>query len=94
MPLYRRVPKFGFKNINRKEYRGINLRDLQNLADKKNITEINIDVLIENGMASKNDLVKILGAGELTAKIEVSAHGFTKTAQAAIETQGGTATKI
>lgn len=94
MPLYRRVPKFGFKNINRKEYRGVNLRDLQSLAEKKNITEINIEVLIENGLASKNDRVKILGAGELKAKLEVSAHGFTKTAQAAIENQGGTASKI
>lgn len=90
MPLYRRVPKFGFKNINRKEFRGINLHALQELADKKNITEINKDVLIENGLARKNDLIKILGMGELTAKLEVVANGFTKTAQAAIEAQGGT----
>lgn len=94
MPLYRRVPKFGFKNINRKEYRGINLLVLQELADKKNIIEINKDVLIENGLATKNDLIKILGMGELTAKLEVTANGFTKTAQAAIEAQGGTVTKI
>jgi len=94
MPLYRRVPKFGFKNINRKEYRGVNLQVLQQLADKKNITEITKDVLIENGLADKNDLIKILGMGELTAKLEVTANRFTKTAQAAIEAQGGTVTKI
>ncbi len=94
MPLYRRVPKFGFKNINRKEYRGINLQLIQELADKKKITTINVDVLIENGMARKNDLVKILGMGELTAKLEVTAHGFTKSAQAAIEAQGGSVTKM
>jgi len=94
MPLYRRVPKFGFKNINRKEYRGINVEVLQGLADKLNITIINKDVLIENGLANKNDLIKILGMGELKAKLEVTANGFTKTAQAAIENQGGTVTKI
>ena len=94
MPLYRRVPKFGFKNINRKEYRGINLQLIQELADKKKIATINVDVLIENGLARKNDLVKILGMGELTAKLEVTAHGFTKSAQAAIEAQGGSVTKM
>ena len=94
MPLYRRVPKFGFKNINRKEYRGINLQLIQELADKKKITTIDVDVLIENGLARKNDLVKILGMGELTAKLEVTAHGFTKSAQAAIEAQGGSVTKM
>lgn len=94
MPLYRRVPKFGFKNINRKEYRGVNLHDLQELVDKKKITSVDIDALVENGLAKKNDLVKILGMGELKAKLEVTAHGFTKTAQAAIESQGGTVTKI
>ena len=94
MPLYRRVPKFGFKNINRKEYRGINVEALQELADKMNITTINKDVLIENGLANKNELIKILGSGELKAKLEVTANGFTKTAQAAIEAQGGTVTKI
>ncbi len=94
MPLFRRVPKFGFKNINRKEYRGVNLSVLQELADNKEVTEINKEILIENGLASKNDLIKILGNGELKAKLEVTANGFTKTAQAAIEAQGGTATKI
>lgn len=94
MPLYRRVPKFGFKNINRKEYRGINLKVLQELADKRSVTVITKDVLVENGLAKKNDLIKILGVGELTAKLEVTANGFTKTAQAAIEAQGGTVTKM
>ena len=94
MPLFRRVPKFGFKNINRKEYRGVNLSVLQELADNKKVTQINKEILIENGLASKNDLIKILGNGELKAKLEVTANGFTKTAQAAIEAQGGTATKI
>ena len=94
MPLYRRVPKFGFKNINRKEYIGVNLHDLQELVEKKNLAVIDIATLIDNGLASKNDLVKILGMGELKAKLEVTAHGFTKTAQAAIESQGGTVNKI
>jgi len=94
MPLYRRVPKFGFKNINRKDYRGINLSVLQTLAENTKATEINLEILIENGLASKNDLVKILGNGELKAKLNVTANGFTKTAQAAIEAQGGTVNKI
>lgn len=94
MPLFRRVPKFGFKNINRKDFRGINLNVLQELVDKNNISEVNIDVLIENGLAKKNDLVKILGGGELKAKLNVTANGFTKTAQAAIEAQGGSVTNI
>lgn len=94
MPLYRRVPKFGFKNINRKDYCGINISTLQNLVDDKNITVINMDVLVENGIVGKNDLVKILGMGELKAKLDVTVHAFTKTAQEAIEAQGGTATKI
>ncbi|UBM61706.1 50S ribosomal protein L15 [Candidatus Sulfidibacterium hydrothermale] len=91
MPLFRRVPKFGFKNINRKEYQGVNLDVLQKLADEKNLTVINQEVLIENGLVSKNDLIKILGRGELKAKLEVSAHAFTKTAKTAIEAQGGQA---
>lgn len=94
MPLYRRVPKFGFKNINRKEYRGINLNILQELADKTKATDITIDILIENGLVSSKDRVKILGGGELKAKLNVTANGFTKTAQAAIEAQGGTVNKI
>lgn len=94
MPLYRRVPKFGFKNINRKEYRGINIDALQKLADEKQLTNFDVEVLISNGLASKNDLVKILGRGELKAKIEVKAHAFSASAISAIEAQGGIATKI
>ena len=93
MPLYRRVPKFGFKNINRIEYQGINIDVIQALADK-GITTINQEVLIENGLVGKNDLIKILGRGELKAKVEVNAHAFTATAQKAIEAAGGVATKL
>ncbi len=89
MPLQRRVPKFGFTNINRVEYKGINLDTLQILVEKLNISEISLDVIRENGLAAKNDLVKILGRGELTAKIKVSANGFSATAKAAIEAAGG-----
>ena len=94
MPLFRRVPKFGFININRKEYRGINVETLQKLADDKKVSAINLEVLMENGLASKNDLIKILGQGELKAKLDVTAHAYSKSAVAAIEAQGGTATKI
>jgi large subunit ribosomal protein L15 len=94
MPLFRRVPKFGFKNINRKEYRGVNIDTLQKLADEKKITTINIDVLIENGLASKNDLIKILGRGKLKSKLEVTAHSFSASAISAIEAQAGTVNKI
>lgn len=91
MPLQRRVPKFGFKNINRVEYKGINLDALQYLAEKKNITEITPAILKENGMVAKKDLVKILGRGELKAKLKVTVHGYSATAKAAIEAAGGTA---
>jgi len=94
MPLQRRVPKFGFKNINRVEYRGINLDTLQALADNKSITEITPSVLVENGLATKRDLIKILGRGELKATLKVSAHKFSKTAEAAIAAAGGEATSI
>ncbi len=94
MPLQRRVPKFGFKNINRKEYKGINIDTLQALADKKNIAVIDVDALIKAGLAQKNDLIKILGNGKLTSKLEVKAHAFSKSAQEAIEALEGTATKI
>ncbi len=94
MPLFRRVPKFGFKNINRKDYQGINLDTLQQLVDDKKVAVVDQAVLIENGLVSKNDLVKILGRGELNAKLVVSAHAFTKTAKAAIEAQGGQANII
>ena len=94
MPLQRRVPKFGFNNINRKEYKGINIEVLQGIAEAKSIAAISPDVLIEAGLVSKNDLVKILGNGTLTAKLEVKAHAFSKSAQAAIEAANGTAVKL
>ncbi len=90
MPLQRRVPKFGFTNINRKDYQGINLDTLQNWVDDGKITDVvDLDVLISTRLATKNDLVKILGRGELKAKLKVSAHKFTATAKAAIEAAGG-----
>ncbi len=89
MPLQRRVPKFGFKNINRVEYKGINLDSIQQLVDNKKVTEITKEILIENGLASKKDLIKILGRGELKASLKVTAHKFSATAQAAIEKAGG-----
>ena len=89
MPLQRRVPKFGFKNINRVEYKGINLDSVQALADKLKIDAIDVDTLINNGLANKKDLVKILGRGELKSKLKISAHGFSKTAIAAVEAKGG-----
>jgi len=92
MPLQRRVPKFGFKNINRVEYVGVNLHKLQELVDNNKITDtVTFDILIENRLARKNDLVKILGYGELKAKLNVTVHKFTATAKAAIENAGGTA---
>jgi large subunit ribosomal protein L15 len=94
MPLARRVPKFGFKNRNRVEYRGINISTLQKLVDDKKVKAVDQEVLIKNGLAKKNDLIKILGMGELKAKLDVSAHAFTKSAIAAIEAQGGKTTKI
>ncbi|HEY9113099.1 MAG TPA: 50S ribosomal protein L15 [Bacteroidales bacterium] len=94
MPLYRRLPKFGFKNINRVEYRGVNISDLQQLVDSQKVTSVDKEILIKNGLARKNDLIKILGRGELKAKLEVKAHAFTKTAIAAIEAQGGSAIKM
>jgi large subunit ribosomal protein L15 len=94
MPLQRRVPKFGFKNINRVEYHGINLDVLQNLAENKKITSIDVQVLVANGLASKRDRVKILGRGEIKTKLDVKAHAFSATAKAAIEAQGGTTATI
>ena len=94
MPLQRRVPKFGFKNPFRVEYHGINLDTLQKLADEKKVKAVTPELLVENGLANKKDLVKILGRGELKAKLEVSAHGFSKTAISAIEAAGGTATSL
>jgi large subunit ribosomal protein L15 len=90
MPLQRRVPKFGFTNINRKEYQGINLDTLQQFFDDKNIKDtVDFETLIGLGLAGKTDMVKILGRGELTAKLKVSAHTFTASAQKAIEAAGG-----
>jgi large subunit ribosomal protein L15 len=90
MPLQRRVPKFGFTNINRKEYQGINLDKLQSLVDSVKITDtVSLEVLIANRLAGKNDLVKILGNGELKAKLNITVHKFTATAKSAIESAGG-----
>lgn len=94
MPLVRRLPKFGFTNINRKEYQAINVEALQLLAETKNVTIINPEVLVENGLAHKKDLIKILGNGTLTAKLEVKAHGFSASAIAAIEAAGGVTEKL
>ncbi|WP_308992980.1 50S ribosomal protein L15 [Mariniflexile litorale] len=95
MPLQRRVPKFGFTNINRVEYQGINLDTLQQLADDKKIGDtVDFETLFTNGLIGKNDLVKILGRGELKAKLKVSAHKFTASAKAAIEAAGGEAVTL
>ena len=94
MPLQRRVPKFGFKNINRVEYKGINVSTLQALADSKGLTKIGIEELQNAGIISKGRLVKILGNGELTAKLEVAAHAFSKKAEEVIAAAGGTVTKL
>lgn len=94
MPLQRRVPKYGFKNINRKEYKGINLSTLQALADKSGISEFTPEVMINAGLVSKNTLIKILGKGELKAQLTVKAHAFSETAKKAIEAVNGTAEKI
>ena len=95
MPLQRRVPKFGFKNINRKDYQGINLDTLQKLVDEKKIkSELDFNTIVELRLARKNELVKILGRGELKAKLKVSAHKFTATAKAAIEAAGGEAVTL
>jgi len=94
MPLQRRVPKFGFKNPNRVEYNGVNLDVLQELVTKHNLTVVDFDTLKAHGLVSKNDLVKILGRGELTAKVEVKAHAFSASAQKAIEAAGGSIVKL
>jgi len=91
MPLQRRVPKFGFKNINRVEYKAINIDTLQGLADNHKIDNINLEVLMNHGLASSKDLIKILGRGELKAKLTVEAHKFSASAKAAIEANGGEA---
>jgi len=94
MPLQPRLPKFGFKNINRVEYKGVNLDMLQNLSEKLGVNEISHDLLVQNGICGKKDLVKVLARGELKTKMNVIAHGFSATAKAAIENLGGTATTL
>ncbi len=94
MPLQRRVPKFGFKNINRVEYKAINLDIIQSLIERRNVTEITPEVLKENGLVGNNELVKILGRGELKAKISITAHKFSQTAKSLIEAQGGNCSEI
>ena len=95
MPLQRRVPKFGFKNINRVEYKVINLDTIQALVDSKKIKdELTFEILLANGLARKNDLVKILGRGDLTSKLNITMHKFTSSSQAAIEEAGGVVTSL
>ena len=94
MPLHRRLPKWGFTNRNRIEYRGINVDVLQALYESKNISVIDPEILYANGLVGKNDLVKVLGRGELKAKLEVKAHAFSDKAKEAIEAQGGVASII
>ena len=94
MPIQRRVPKFGFKTINRVEYKAINISTLQKLAEDKNLEKIGIQELLDAGFISSSQLVKILGKGTLTAKLDVEAHAFSKSAEAAIQAVGGTAVKI
>jgi large subunit ribosomal protein L15 len=94
MPLQRRVPKHGFKNINRKEYKAVNLSTLEELAERKKLTKIDVQTLVNAGLVSRNGLVKILGNGKLTKKLEVKAHAFSTTAQKAIEELKGSIEKI
>lgn len=89
MPLQRRIPKFGFKNPNRIEYKAINLDTIQGLADASKEKAITVELLVANGLVGKNDLVKVLGRGDLTAKVDVSAHKFSGTASESIEKAGG-----
>ena len=94
MPLQRRLPKFGFKNPFRVEYNGINLDTVQALAEKKKLSSVDVKTLVANGLAGKNDLVKILGRGEMKGKMDIQAHAFSASARTAIESKGGTATVI
>jgi len=94
MPLQRRLPKFGFKNINRVEYQVVNLSSIQKLAETKNLEKITIDDMVVAGLVSAKGLVKVLGNGTLTVKVEVVANAFSKTAEEAIQNVGGTATKL
>ncbi|MDR0419440.1 MAG: 50S ribosomal protein L15 [Prevotellaceae bacterium] len=94
MPLQRRLPKFGFRNPNRVEYKAINLYTIEVLAEKMNLEVINQEILVAAGLVSKNDLVKILGKGTLSKKLEITAHAFSKSAVSAIEAQQGKAIKL
>ncbi|MCS6967113.1 MAG: 50S ribosomal protein L15 [Cytophagales bacterium] len=94
MPLYRRIPKFGFKNINRIEYKPVNLDDIQALVEKTGVTTITPEFLYQHGMVAKKDLIKILSRGTLTSAVEISAHAFSASAIANIEKVGGKAIKI
>lgn len=92
MPLQRRIPKGGFKNINRVEYAAINLDVIQKLVDAKGYSKVDFSTLVENHLVGKNELVKILGRGEIKAKVDIAAHAFSETAKKAIEAVGGTTT--
>jgi large subunit ribosomal protein L15 len=94
MPLQRRVPKFGFKNNNKEYFKAVNLDVLEGLAEKTNVENISLQLLVDNGIVSKNDKVKILGRGEIKKKVSVEAHAFSATAVKAIENAGGTATTV
>ena len=94
MPLQRRVPKFGFKNINRVEFKGINLDTLQIIVEKNKLKAINPKTIVENGLANKKDLIKVLGRGELKTKVDITAHGFSAKAKSTIEELGGKAELI
>lgn len=94
MPLQRRLPKSGFKNVNRVEYKAINLDIIQALVNAKNLTSVSVQDLVQAGYVSKGQLVKVLGNGQLTSKIDVQANGFSKSAEAAIIALGGNATKL
>ena len=94
MPLQRRLPKFGFKNINHKEYLAINLSTLQKIVEKQNVEKIGIEELVKAGLTNGKELVKILGNGQLTSKVDVEANAFSKTAEDAIKAVGGNTTII
>ena len=94
MPLQRRVPKFGFKSLNKIEFKPVNLDTLQVLAEQFKLTAVTLETLVSHGLASKNDKIKVLGGGQLTTKLDVSAHQFSATAVAAVEALGGTVTKL
>ena len=94
MPLQRRLPKFGFKNINRIDYKAVNLSILQQLAEEKNLSKIGLDELVNAGIISSSKLYKILAKGELNLKLDVEAHAFSKTAETAITSAGGTIKKL